>query len=106
MAKSKCDCGKIFDFQPATQTVRDVEIRYAECEGCGKRYLISVIDQEIEDRLEKTRELLKRFHDMSLPLGERQRAWQEKQAFDKETRKMMKRKKDQYGQIVNKVIGL
>lgn len=101
--EAKCTCGTEFEFKPETETVKGVDVQYAEC-TCGKRYLISVQDKEVRDRIEKTNQLLKRYQNKAEPYHKRKKAWDKKQRFDKATRVIMKSKENEYREIVDYVI--
>lgn len=86
--KARCDCGKVFKFKPKTETINEVDIVYAECTECGKRYLSYVADTEVYERIDNT----------GLLSAEQQHD------YITETRRIMVDKKDEYRSIIAKVI--
>lgn len=86
--KAKCTCGKEFDFTPQTETVDGVDVVYAECPTCGKRYFSYVQDSEIKERIEKTKYVRKIYQ----------------QDYIEKTRELMREKQKQYSDIIDSVI--
>lgn len=97
-------CSEQFEFEPKRQSVNDVVIVYLECPACEKRYLSFVEDQEIQNRLKKTKRLRTIAGDQNKRPSQIKRAQAKLQDYVEDTRKIMKRKEGQYAAEISEVI--
>lgn len=99
------ECGKEFELKTSSKTLEGVDIIYAECPHCGKRYLSFVVDKEMKERFDKTARELEKYQDKSQPFHKREKARRKHQRLVQENRRLMEQKKAECQYLIVQVIG-
>lgn len=103
--KTMClECSNNFDFKGITQTIEGVDIVFAECPECGRRYLSFVVDKEVKKSLEKTQQIRRRMEDSKLSYSKRQKATRKLKKMTEENRRLMREKKAEYQHLIQQVL--
>lgn len=97
-------CGGEFEFQTKTITIEEVDIIFAECPKCEKRYISYVVDKEVKKQFLQTTKLLNRTKDLTLSFSQRQQAVKDHRELVKDNRRMMEQKKAQYQYLIQQVL--
>lgn len=98
------ECAETFEFQTLVETLEGVDVVYAECPSCNKRYLSFVVDNEIKAGFDKTKHLLQRSQNKKLSYAKRKKAERRHQKQVAENRRLMDQKKAEYQHLIYRVL--